>query len=115
MQVLLWTSDSSAQAQAALTHPDSSTFAVRAVLSRTVQENQFAIPGVNVVSSSSVNACMEAAKKAGQVPPGTATIAPGTTIPSNLVGWRPSLYRLEALLNGNRKRSKTPRVLGQAH
>ena len=63
MQVLLWTSDSSAQAQAALTHPDSSTFAVRAVLSRTVQENQFAIPGVNVVSSSSVNACMEAAKK----------------------------------------------------
>ncbi|CAK9004496.1 unnamed protein product [Durusdinium trenchii] len=28
-------------------------------------ENQFAIPGVNVVSSSSVNACMEAAKKAG--------------------------------------------------
>eukprot|EP00913_Durusdinium_trenchii_P015803 g14851.t1 len=54
-----------ALAQAALTHPDSSTFAVRAVLSRTVQENQFAIPGVNVVSSSSVNACMEAAKKAG--------------------------------------------------
>lgn len=29
------------------------------------QENEFAIPGVNVVSSSSVNACMEAAKKAG--------------------------------------------------
>ncbi|CAK9024242.1 unnamed protein product, partial [Durusdinium trenchii] len=27
------------------------------------KENQFAIPGVNVVSSSSVNACMEAAKK----------------------------------------------------
>eukprot|EP00435_Cladocopium_sp_Y103_P067460 s562_g30.t1 len=29
------------------------------------KENEFAIPGVNVVSSSSVNACMEAAKKAG--------------------------------------------------
>ena len=28
------------------------------------KENEFAIPGVNVVSSSSVNACMEAAKKA---------------------------------------------------
>eukprot|EP00913_Durusdinium_trenchii_P008038 g7537.t1 len=29
------------------------------------KEKRFAIPGVNVVSSSSVNACMEAAKKAG--------------------------------------------------
>ncbi|CAE7355878.1 fba [Symbiodinium sp. CCMP2592] len=29
------------------------------------KENEFAIPGVNVVSSSSINACMEAAKKAG--------------------------------------------------
>jgi len=29
------------------------------------KENEFAIPGVNVVSSSSVNSCMEAAKKAG--------------------------------------------------
>ena len=29
------------------------------------KENEFAIPGINVVSSSSVNACMEAAKKAG--------------------------------------------------
>eukprot|EP00438_Fugacium_kawagutii_P001821 Skav203524 [mRNA] locus=scaffold687:287521:290661:+ [translate_table: standard] len=35
------------------------------VTGRLVQENEFAIPGVNVVSSSSVNACMEAAKKAG--------------------------------------------------
>ncbi len=29
------------------------------------KENEFAIPGVNVVNTSSVNACMEAAKKAG--------------------------------------------------
>ncbi|CAE7728954.1 fba [Symbiodinium microadriaticum] len=29
------------------------------------KKNEFAIPGVNVVSSSSINACMEAAKKAG--------------------------------------------------
>ncbi|CAE7507714.1 fba, partial [Symbiodinium pilosum] len=29
------------------------------------KENEFAIPGVNVVASSSINACMEAAKKAG--------------------------------------------------
>merc|ERR1719265_545566 len=29
------------------------------------KENEFAIPGVNIVGTSSINACMEAAKKAG--------------------------------------------------
>ena len=54
-----------------MTASQPSGFTARTARTARTEENQFAIPGVNVVSSSSVNACMEAAKKVRQRAVGT--------------------------------------------